>query len=116
MAHDEYGREVPDPRPLEWPAGLNRPESIQSMIARMVMTEMSKHRFEPEAETFEEANDFEMDDEDPADAVTRYQDMTEELPKPLPLAKPPEKAAEASSKEELPKEPSAEKSADKGSP
>lgn len=108
MSHDEFGREVPDPTPVELPIGFRRPETLQEMMARMIQGELARREFEQGYETFEEANDFEVDDDDPADRVTVYQEMVDEVPArvsssagPL-IAKPSEATAEARSAEGAP--------------
>lgn len=57
------GREYNDPNPVEWPIGVDVPESLEQKIARMVRTGVSQLADEQGFETFDEANDF--DDEDP---------------------------------------------------
>lgn len=74
MALDERGREVPDPRPVEWPADLRRPLTIQEEIQRFVRVELSKVAAEDGMETFEESDDFVVDDEE--EYVSPYE-MTE---------------------------------------
>lgn len=61
--HDEYGREIPDPTPLEMPAGVGRPESLAETIRRMVRNEQFVAALGG-AESFEEANDFDIPGED----------------------------------------------------
>lgn len=71
--------EIPDPTPVEMPLGYERPESLQSMIARMVRT-FSDQAQKEGAESFEEADDFDIDDD--SEIVSPYQmnDMQEERP------------------------------------
>ena len=61
---DERGWEIPDPTPVEIPAGFSRPESLEAMVQRMVRTRVSDIAAEEGFETFEEADDFEVDEED----------------------------------------------------
>lgn len=63
-SHDERGREIPDQTPVELPAGCKVPESLDSMIARMVRGHVSELAAKEGMETFEEANDFELEEED----------------------------------------------------
>lgn len=72
MPHDEKGREIPDPKPLEMPFGLNKPESIEDMIRRFVRQEASRAAQNSGMESFEEADDFEVDEEEIDEAPTRY--------------------------------------------
>lgn len=60
---DEKGREIPDPRPMELPTGFATPESLESMMARMVK-DFSARAAEEGKETFEESCDFEVEDEE----------------------------------------------------
>lgn len=72
MPHDEKGREIPDPTPVEIPAGISKPESMNDMIRRYVRIEASKIAEANDMETFEEADDFEVDDMEPDDQTTVY--------------------------------------------
>lgn len=105
MEFDELGREIPDPRPLEIPAGFKKPESITDIIQRLVRTQLSQRAQEEGNETWEEANDFDMDDDDPDSLFTPYelQEMQEERPLADPgPAEQPESvvATQASPKQE----------------
>lgn len=60
---DHYGREIPDPTPLEIPAGFRRPETLQEQVRRLVRTSLSQHAADAGGETFEESEDFDIDDE-----------------------------------------------------
>lgn len=65
--------EKPDPNPMQIPAGFRRPPTLAEQVARLVRSE----RFMQEArdagfETFEEAEDFDIDD-DPVDPSTPYE-------------------------------------------
>lgn len=68
---DHLGREVPDPTPLEIPAGFRRPETLQEQIRRLVQTSLSAHAAAQGAETFEESEDFDVDEE--FDPTTPYE-------------------------------------------
>lgn len=71
MALDKHGHEVPDPTPVEVPLHLRRPASIQDDIKRMVREELSRAAADAGEETFEEADDFSVDD-DP-DPFSQYE-------------------------------------------
>lgn len=75
--HDELGREVPDPRPVSVPHGWQRPLTLQEEIRRYIRVEMSKQAAQDGEETFEEADDFDVEDED--DLASPY-----EIPEGLP--------------------------------
>lgn len=63
---NDRGHEVPDPTPVEWPAGVRRPETLTEQIQRLVRVQMSQFAEEQGLETFEEADDFDIDDEEGA--------------------------------------------------
>lgn len=58
-----YGHEVPDSTPVAIPAGFKRPETMEEIVKRMVRTQISREAAEKGEETFEEADDFEVDDD-----------------------------------------------------
>lgn len=61
---DSQGRQVPDPRPVEVPAGLGRPLSLHDEIKRFVRMELSRAAQAQALETFEENDDFDVEDEE----------------------------------------------------
>lgn len=71
MKHVEYckkyndkGEEIMDPTPCEVPTGFHRPPSLQERIKMLVRSENLRLAAEAAGnETFEEANDFDIDDE-----------------------------------------------------
>jgi hypothetical protein len=69
---DAQGRQIPDPRPVEVPSGIGRPLSLQDEIRRFVRIEMSRKAVSNELESFEEADDFVVDDDDD-DFVSAYE-------------------------------------------
>lgn len=75
MKYTADGRELPDPTPVEVPAGWRQPESVESMLARMVRTKVSELAEKEGLETFEEANDFDIEDEDEPLTAHEQQDM-----------------------------------------
>lgn len=70
---DAEGRELPDPTPLEVPAGQRRPETIQQMMQRLIRQDVSRAAQEHGAESFEEANDFDVDDDDMEVRATHHE-------------------------------------------
>lgn len=61
---NEKGQEVPDPRPIEIPAGFKRPETLAEQVRRLVRSEaLALEAQNAGMETFEEAEDFEIDDD-----------------------------------------------------
>jgi len=59
---DEYGREKPNPTPLEPPVGYKKRESIADQMRAMIK-QASYEAAMAGAETEEEANDFDVDEE-----------------------------------------------------
>lgn len=59
---DALGREIVDARPMEPPLGYVRRESLSDQIRRMVL-QVSEEAANQGAESFEEANDFYIDDD-----------------------------------------------------
>lgn len=80
MKFNERGEELPDATPIEVPTGWKRPESLQEQIRRLIRVQMSQESVASGGESFEEANDFEVGDEDPTERDTRYTVMGEEVP------------------------------------
>lgn len=60
---DGLGHEIPDPRPMQVPAGMKRPETLQEQVARLVRGAISREAEEAGFETFDESEDFDVDDE-----------------------------------------------------
>lgn len=60
---NDAGQETLDPRPVEIPAGFKRPETTTEIMQRLIRTTLSEQASERGEETFEEANDFEVEDE-----------------------------------------------------
>lgn len=85
---DKDGRQVCDPTPVEVPLNVKRPPTMEEMIQRQVRVELSRAMDAQGFETFEEADDFEID-EDP-DPLSGYEivEMVRE-PGDGPDASPP---------------------------
>lgn len=79
--HDQFGREIPDPTPVSVPANWQRPLSLHEEIKRFVRVEMSRQAADQGEETFEEADDFDVDDDevDPASPY-EFREMPEDGP------------------------------------
>lgn len=61
--YDAQGREIPDPTPIDVPLNWKRPQPLNEIIKQLIRTEMSRQAQESGHETFEEADDFEVDDD-----------------------------------------------------
>lgn len=57
------GHEVPDPKPLAMPAGFKRPETLAEQVQRLVRTQMSALAAAEGRETFEESEDFDVEED-----------------------------------------------------
>lgn len=88
----KHGREYVDPTPVEWPLGLSVPESLEQKIARMVRTSVSAFAESQGAESFDEADDFDVDDpealpgsahelDDDQEAIMRDQEAVRRIPR-----------------------------------
>ncbi len=60
---DKWGREIPDPTPMSLPVGFKIPETLDEQIQRLVRNQVSRNADEKGFETFDEAEDFDVDDE-----------------------------------------------------
>lgn len=60
---NDKGHELLDDTPMAIPLRGYRPESLQDQIRRMVRHQLSEHAAARGAETFEEADDFDVDDD-----------------------------------------------------
>lgn len=60
---DSYGRELPDPTPIAPPVGYTKQPSMVDHVRALVARSLSERAAELGAETFEEANDFEIGDD-----------------------------------------------------
>lgn len=80
MKYDDEGRELPDPVPMAIPAGMRRPESLIETMRRLIRTEFSKDVGAIGYETFEEANDFDVEDDDAEVRESVYERMQDETP------------------------------------
>lgn len=78
MVKHVNGKEVADQTPVSVPAGWSRPVPLQVQIQQMIRREVSRAAASEELETFEEADDFEVEDEEP-DPLSPY-----EIPEGLP--------------------------------
>lgn len=68
---DEEGREIPDPTPIELPLGMKRPETLAEQVQRLVRNQVSQYAAIHGHETFEEAEDFDIEDD--LDPSTPYE-------------------------------------------
>lgn len=74
-ALDENGHEVGDPTPIAMPAGFKRPETLAEQVQRLVRTTISTEAAAQGDETFDEADDFDVDDEvDPSSPYEAFFD------------------------------------------
>lgn len=73
------GHEVPDPTIVEPPIGYIRQPDLMELMRRMIRNELSTVVENTEFETFEEADDFEVED-DPVDYSSPYEEYFDPAP------------------------------------
>lgn len=83
------GQEIPDSTPLAVPAGMRKPESVTEMMRRLIRQDMSRHFEKQGHESFDEANDFDVEEEDAELSGTEYEVMHEETPASIQAPKEP---------------------------
>lgn len=66
-----------DPRPVAVPAGMKLPETAEQKMQRMIRVELSKQAQEAGFESFQDANDFDVPDDDPTLSPTSYEMVSE---------------------------------------
>lgn len=77
--YNEQGEELPDSTPVAVPVGFQRPPTIHEQIRMFVRSEEFNRRAQAAGvETWEEANDFEVGDEE-FDEVPTLHEMQEEF-------------------------------------
>lgn len=69
----ERGREIPDPTPVAMPIGFKRPEALVDQIRRFVRRELSESAAGHGYETFEESDDFDIEDDDDYDPQSPWE-------------------------------------------
>lgn len=97
----EYTSEVP----VEVPAGFRRPLTMEERLQKYIRTELSRRAAADGVESFEEADDFEVEDEEEFISPYELHEMQEEFvlePKAAPQApaKGEEDAAKVAEKPE----------------
>lgn len=70
---DKNGHEVLDPNPMEIPAGFRRPPTMKELIQRVVRVQLSEQAQMEGNESFAEADDFVVGDDDDAELRSPYQ-------------------------------------------
>lgn len=80
MAQYKDGREVPDDTPVSVPLAFQRPLSLQEEIKRYVRVHISQAAAAHEQETFEEADDFDVDEDGDLFSPYELRDAAPEWP------------------------------------
>lgn len=95
MKYNIRGQELPDSTPIELPLRFKRPPTLQEQIKQMVRHEVSRTAEEQGFESFEEADDFAVEDDDMPVSRHELSPMQEEFryakPDKSVLDKPKEK-------------------------
>lgn len=87
--YNAKGELIPDPTPVEVPVGFGAPESLESMIARLVRVESIRAAETGSAETFEESDDMDIEEDDPIASTYEVRDMVPEKPEESKFVEPP---------------------------
>lgn len=77
----ETPREVPDPTPVAMPVSTHRPLTLREEMQRFIKAEFLNRSQTQEVESFEEADDYSIDDEED-DLTTPYTVVHEMTPEP----------------------------------
>lgn len=93
--HSEEGWEIHDPDPIAIPAGLKRPLSLREQIQRVLRTEVSAQAAMQGYESFDEAEDFDVEDEFDTPEIRSMYEMKEEYPIEIDGEKPSVRASAA---------------------
>ncbi len=103
-------QEHPSPIPVAIPVGYDQPDTMAEMVQKYVRQEMSAHAHENAMGTFQEEDDFDLDDDDQLDLPLSGYEVHEYdmLDEPDPQAAPPATPAPEASQEPpaTPAEPS----------
>lgn len=76
---DDRGWELPNPVPLEFETGLKRPLTLQEQIQRVMRVELSKQAQNQGRETFEESQDFAVEDPFESEMLSGYEIMDADI-------------------------------------
>lgn len=79
-AERKFGYEYPDPTPVEVPIELKRPETTDERLRRIVRELISTKAVDNGLESFEESNDFEVDDSFDGDGLMSPYEVQEMVP------------------------------------
>lgn len=74
---NEYGFEVPDNTPVEVPTRLRLPQTRASQIQAFIRAELSRQALDQGHESFDEANDLDVDDGSGDFGMTAYERSAE---------------------------------------
>lgn len=107
MRFDDRGRELPDDTPVDVPLNYKRPPTIQEMIRAHIRTELSRQAVDDGAESFEEADDFDVGSDDDPLSAYELQVMQEDRPSHQLLEAPQEKPAASADTAVAPANPAA---------
>lgn len=87
-------KEAVDPTPVELPVNSDKPPSLREEMMRFIRVEMSRQAEKDNLETFDEFDDFKIDDEEP-DLSSPYTVQMADEPGSYLLEPEPENASEA---------------------
>lgn len=80
-SYNEKGEELPNSTPLELPVGFSRPQTLQERMRYLLRSEELKRALESAGEeTFEEADDFDVEEQDPLEGTPYEDDFEPDIP------------------------------------
>lgn len=79
--YNERGEELLDPRPMALPVGFKHPKTLQERMRELLRSEEIRRFLDAKGEeTFEEADDFDVGEEDPLKSTPYEDDFEPEIP------------------------------------
>lgn len=74
---DSKGREILNPKQMQIPVGMKKPQSLQDQIKKILREEVSMQAQAQEKESWEEANDFDVKDDFETDLIESQYELVE---------------------------------------
>lgn len=97
--YNEFGQEIPDSRPVEMPLNFRRPKPLNQLVSEIVARQIRELAEEQGAESFEEADDFDVGDEEFPTSIHEMTDEQEVFNAPSENRGPGDKALPAKATE-----------------
>lgn len=112
------GDEIVDPNPVTIPIECRKPRTVEDMVRQYVATAVSAHYENEGYESFEESDDFEVDDDNDEFVMKSPYELIDEYPieKPVETSKPSGKAEPKANQETTPKQADIKPDAEQDTP